>query len=715
MADSAAPPKASAAPAVAETEVAANNPLLSDAVFPLYDQVKAEHVVPGMRALLKQLHAEIDALEASVEPTWEGLVQPLEKLTDKHSRAWGVVTHLKGVKDSPELRAAVEEVQPENVALGLRLSQSKPLYQAYKALRDGAAYEKLSDAQKRVVELELRDFVLGGVSLEGEAKERYNAIQQELAQLSTKFSNNVLDATKAFKKLITDVKEVDGLPATALGLAAQQARSAGHEKATAESGPWLFTLDFPSYYPVMTHAKNRGLREEMYKAYIGRAAEGEMDNTPIIDKILSLRQEKSKILGFKNFSDLSMASKMATFDGAEALLEELRKNAYEPAKQDLADVKAHAAAAGFADELLWWDVAFWAERLREAKYDLKDEELRPYFALPAVLDGLFKVAKRLFDVDIVAADGDVPVWHPDVRFFKVMQGAQPRAYFYLDPYSRPAEKRGGAWMAEVVGRTKLLPAAAGNGPRLPVAHMVCNQSPPVDGQPSLMTFREVETLFHEFGHALQHMLTTVDEGLVAGIRGVDWDAVELPSQFMENWCYDKPTLYSFAKHYQTGEPLPTDMFERLKAAKTYRSATQMLRQIHFSQVDLELHSNYTPGAGESIFDRDIKVAARTQVMPTYPGDRFLCSFSHIFAGGYSAGYYSYKWAEVLSADAFGAFEEAGLDNDDAVVTTGRKFRDTVLSLGGSKPPAEVFKMFRGRDPSTEALLRHAGLTPAVAA
>eukprot|EP00882_Tetradesmus_deserticola_P020535 GHRQ01022185.1.p1 GENE.GHRQ01022185.1~~GHRQ01022185.1.p1 ORF type:complete len:423 (+),score=233.68 GHRQ01022185.1:219-1487(+) len=412
---------------------------------------------------------------------------------------------------------------------------------------------------------------------------------------------------------------------------------------------------------------------------------------------------------------LLLLLQMATSVRAEELLEELRAKSFSAAQQDLADAQAFAAGRSHEGELLWWDVAFWAERLREDKYDLSDEELRPYFALPAVLDGLFKVAKRLFDVDVVPADGEASVWNPDVRFFKLLAGGSPRAYFYLDPYSRPAEKRGGAWMAEVVGRSRLLPPAAGSAPgspRLPVAHMVCNQSPPVDGQPSLMTFREVETLFHEFGHALQHMLTTVDEGLVAGIRGVEWDAVELPSQFMENWCYDRPTLYSFARHYQTGEALPEDMFSRLKAAKTFRSGTQMLRQVHFSSIDLELHSRFTPGAGESVFDRDAAVAQKTQVMPSFPQDRFLCSFSHIFAGGYSAGYYSYKWAEVLSADAFGAFEEAGLDDDAAVVSTGRRFRDTVLALGGSKAPELVFESFRGRQPSTDALLRHNGLLAA---
>jgi len=463
----------------------------------------------------------------------------------------------------------------------------------------------------------------------------------------------------------------------------------------------------------MTHAKNRALREEMYRAYISRASSGDIDNTPIIDKVLALRQEKSQLLGFKNYAELSMASKMATLDRADQLMEELRSSSYASAQQDLAEVKEFAASQGFSEDLLWWDVAFWAERLREDKYDLKDEQLRPYFALPNVLDGLFALAKRLFGVDVVPADNQASVWQQDVRFFQLLQEGKPKAYFYLDPYSRPEEKRGGAWMAEVVGRSSLL-APPGSSVRLPVAHMVCNQSPPLGDQPSLMTFREVETLFHEFGHALQHMLTDVDEGLVAGIRGVEWDAVELPSQFMENWCYDRPTLYSFAKHYETGEPLPEEFYQRLKAAKTFRAGTMMLRQVHFSCIDLELHGRYTPGQGESVFDRDAAVAKKTQVMPPFPEDRFLCSFSHIFAGGYSAGYFSYKWAEVLSADAFAAFEEVGLEDNDKVMDTGRRFRDTVLALGGSKAPEEVFELFRGRQPSTEPLLRHNGLLPAAA-
>ncbi|KAG1679836.1 hypothetical protein FOA52_012749 [Chlamydomonas sp. UWO 241] len=693
---------------------AKGSPLLADAPFPLFDQVQAKHVVPGMRALIKQVNAEISALEGDVAPTWEGLVHPLERLTDKLQRVWGVVSHLKAVKDSPAIRKAVESVEPEYVTLGLRLSQSRPLFEAFTALKASPAWAGMSAARKRVVDIELRDFELGGVSLVGVQKVRYNEIQHELKKLSTKFSNNVLDATKAWTKLITDKADVDGLPASALGLAAQQAKGKGHAGATAEAGPWLFTLDFPSYMPVLTHCKNRALREEMYNAYVTRASSGSTDNTPVIERILALRKEKAALLGFATFADMSMAKKMATVGKAEALLEELRAASMDAGRKDLEEVTAFAAKGGAEGELKWWDVSFWAERLREDRYSLNEEELRPYFALPAVLSGLFDLANRLFGVNIVAADGTAPVWHKDVRFFQVNKAGAPVAYFYLDPYSRPAEKRGGAWMDEVAGRSRLL-AADGSPVRLPIAHMVCNQSPPIGDKPSLMTFREVETLFHEFGHAMQHMMTMVDEGMVAGIRGVEWDAVELPSQFMENWCYDRPTLYSFAKHYESGSPLPEELYTRLKDAKTYRAGTMMLRQLHFAMLDLELHSRYVPGGKADVWECDRSVASKVLVMQPSPADRFLCGFGHIFAGGYAAGYYSYKWAEVLSADAFSAFEEAGLDKEDKVVATGHRFRDTVLSLGGSVAPADVFKAFRGREPSTEALLRHSGLTTPAAA
>ncbi|HIK42290.1 M3 family metallopeptidase, partial [Thermoleptolyngbya sp. M55_K2018_002] len=464
--------------------------------------------------------------------------------------------------------------------------------------------------------------------------------------------------------------------------------------------------------PFMQHSRRRDLRETLYRAYITRASSGEHDNQPIIERILTLRKEMAGILGFGSYAELSLASKMAPgVDAVEHLLESLRGSSYAAAQQDLAALKEFARSHGApeAEDFQPWDSAFWSERMREEKYALNAEELRPYFPLEQVLDGLFGLAKRIFGIVITPADGEAPVWHPDVRYFRVSdEDGGAIAYFYLDPYSRPAEKRGGAWMDFAINRKRYVEAGVSKV-RLPVAYLVCNQSPPVDGKPSLMNFYEVETLFHEFGHGLQHMLTTVDYSGAAGINNVEWDAVELPSQFMENWCYDRATLFSLAKHYQTGEPLPEMFYQRLLAARNFMSGSAMLRQIHFSLLDIELHHRYVPGGAETPKDVRDRLAKTTTVLPPLPEDAFLCSFGHIFGGGYAAGYYSYKWAEVLSADAFSAFEEAGLDNEAAVAETGRRFRNTVLSLGGSKHPMEVFKAFRGREPDTEPLLRHNGL------
>merc|ERR1712176_1632770 len=558
----------------------AEKPLLAqtDLSTPLYDQVKAEQVVPNIKELLAELNKELDDLEKSVGETspaqvsWENLVVPMEKIVDRLSKTWSVVTHLKAVCDAKELREAVEEVQPDQVAFSLRLSQSEQIYRGFKAIREGSAWETLSEPRQRIVLENLRDAELSGVALEGKDKERFNEIQQELSKLSTKFNNNVLDGTKSFVKTITDKKEVDGLPDSALALASQTAVSKGNKDATAESGPWVFTLDIPSYLPVMLHAKNRDLREEVYKTYLSRASSGDIDNTAVLDRVLVLRKQMAELLGYSCYAEVSLAAKMANLEQANQLLEELRLASFDAAKQDMEEVKAFAKENGFDEELKHWDVSFWAERMREAKFDVNDEVLRPYFPLPQVLEGLFQLANKLFGIKVEAADGLTPVWHKDVRFFKISKEGDPQAYFYFDPYSRPSEKRGGAWMDEVVGRSKVL-APEGQKVRLPVAHMVCNQTPPIGDTPSLMTFREVETLFHEFGHALQHMLTQQEEGLVAGIRGVEWDAVELPSQFMENWCYHKRTLLGFAKHWETGEPLPDDLYQKLLSAKNYRAGT----------------------------------------------------------------------------------------------------------------------------------------------
>ncbi len=682
-----------------------DNPLLIGKGLPPFEKIQPEHVVPAMTQLLKELEEELAKLEVNVTPTWSGLVEPLTAIEEKLGWSWGIVGHLMGVKNSPELREAYETVQPEVVKFYNKLSQSKPLYEAFKTLRNSNDWHDLESAQQRIIESAIRDFELSGVGLEGETKERFNQIQLELAELATKFSNNVLDATKAFKLKLTQKEEVDGLPESALSLAAQTARAEREENATVEEGPWVITLDYPSYIPFMKYATNRELREKLYKAFISRASSGELDNKPLIERILELRKEKAEILGFNSYAELSLAKKMAPgVEAVEKLSEELRLASYDAAVQELEELKAFAG-----EELNHWDVSYWAEKQREAKFDLKEEELRPYFPLPQVLEGLFGLAKRIFGVSITPADGQAPVWHEDVRYFQVAdEQGEAIAHFYLDPYSRPAEKRGGAWMGDCIGRAKMT-VEGKTTTRLPVAYLVCNQTPPVDGKPSLMTFTEVTTLFHEFGHGLQHMLTKVDYPGASGINNVEWDAVELPSQFMENWCYDRPTLFGMAKHYETGEPLPEEYYQKLVAAKNYMSGSAMLRQLHFGLVDIELHHRYQPGGEETPNQVRDRLAKTTTVMPPLPEDNFLCSFGHIFAGGYAAGYYSYKWAEVLSADAFAAFEEAGLENEEAIASVGKRFRDTVLGLGGSLHPMEVFQAFRGREPNTEPLLKHSGL------
>lgn len=685
------------------------NPLLIGKGLPPFEQIKPEHIIPAITQILAELEIELNNLESNVTPTWVGLVEPLTKIEERLTWSWGIVGHLMGVKNSPQLREAYEQIQPEVIKFSTKIGQSQPLYQAFKVIKTSTDWNNLAPAQQRIVEAAIRDAELGGVGLTGETKERFNQIQLELGEISTKFSNNVLDATKAFKLKLTTIEEIDGLPASTLSLAAQAARAEGEENATAENGPWVITLDIPSYLPFMKYSTNRTLREKLYKAYISRAASDDLNNNPLIERILALRKEKAALLGFDNYAELSLARKMAPDVAAvEKLLEELRAVSYSAAFKELDELKVFAAT----EDLQPWDIAYWAEKQREAKYAFNAEELRPYFPLPQVLEGLFALAQEIFDVKITSADGQAPLWQEDVRYFQISDNQQNAiAYFYLDAYSRPAEKRGGAWMNDCIGRAKIVEDGQVTT-RLPVAYLVCNQTPPVDGKPSLMTFEEVSTLFHEFGHGLQHMLTNVDYPGAAGINNVEWDAVELPSQFMENWCYDRNTLFGMAKHYATGETLPEEYYQKLLAARNYMSGSGMLRQLHFSLVDLELHSRYQPGAGETPQQLRERLAKTTTVIPPLPEDAFLCSFGHIFAGGYAAGYYSYKWAEVLSADAFAAFEEAGLENKEQMASVGKRFRDTVLALGGSLHPMEVFKAFRGREPQTEALLRHSGLVTA---
>ena len=700
------------------------NPLLNGKGLPPFESIKPEHVVPGIEQLIKTLSQALADLEIRIDAdqasTWEAIVAPLTAITEQLSWSWGIIGHLMGVKNSAELRSAYETVQPALVQFANQISQSQAIYDGLLRLKAGNQWQSLDSAQQRIVEATLRDATLSGVGLAGETKAQFNDIQQAMAELSTQFSNHVLDATKAFSLTLTEQTEVAGLPNSLLSLSAQAARDAGDKEATVEAGPWRITLDMPSYAPFLRHAKRRDLREKLHRAFITRASSGELDNRPLIEKILKLRKQQAELLGFSNYAELSLARKMApSVSAVEGLMEELRLASYEAAKKELAEIEAFAAAqnAPEAGDLKQWDLPYWTERLRESKFELNDESLRPYFPLPRVLEGLFSLAERLFGITISAADGAAPVWHQDVRYFQVSDAdsGETIAHFYLDPYSRPAEKRGGAWMDECIVRAKEQ-TQAGSSVRLPVAYLVCNQSPPVDGKPSLMTFREVETLFHEFGHGLQHMLTQVDYAGAAGINNVEWDAVELPSQFMENWCYDRDTLFGMAKHYETGEPLPEAEYRKLLTARHFMTGNAILRQVNFGWIDMALHAQYEPGAeaagGESVWEVRDRIAQTTTLIPPLPEDAFLCSFGHIFAGGYAAGYYSYFWAEVLSADAFSAFEEAGLEDRAKVKTIGRRFRDTVLALGGSRHPMEIFKAFRGREPSTQALLRHRGLAAA---
>jgi oligopeptidase A len=692
----------------------ADNPLLVTDGLPRFDRIKPEHVAPAVRKVLADASAKFDEIEKTVEATWASAVESLDELNTPFQYAWSPVSHFLGVLNSPELRKAHEEVLPEVVSFSLRVGQSEPVYRALKGIKGRPDWSSLSEAQKRIIDHKILDAELAGIGLTGEKRERFNAIAQEMSQVTTDFSNHVLDATKAFSITLTDRADVEGLPESLLRLASHSHNATleeGQTPGSEEAGPWRFTLEAPSFGPFMQHSRRRDLRESMYRAYVTRAASGDWDNTPLITKILALRTEEAQLLGFSTFAELSLAKKMApNVEMVSAMFQTLREASWSAAQRELDEVRALAAQSGAAlgqgsQPLMNWDVAFWSERLREEKFQFTDEELRPYFPLESVLKGLFSLAERIFGIHVSSADGEAPVWHKDVRFFRVSdEGGKQIAAFYLDPYSRPENKRGGAWMDDCLGR-RLLHGRL----QLPVAHLICNSTPPAGGKPSLMTFREVETLFHEFGHGLQHMLTTVDFADAAGINGVEWDAVELPSQFMENWCYHRPTLLGLSAHYETGQPLPEDLFEKIRAARTFQAGLAMLRQLLFGMTDMALHHGYSPTSDESVFELQRRISEQTSVMPLLPEDRSLCAFTHIFSGGYAAGYYSYKWAEVLSADAFSAFEEAGLENEQAIARIGRRFRDTVLAQGGSRHPMEVFKDFRGREPDPQALLRHNGL------
>ena len=678
--------------------------------YPPFDQMTPEEAKNDFPRLLEHAYAAAEALERDIVPTWAGLMRPLHDACHPLFDAWGLIGHMLSVMNSAAWRNAQESLQPAIVAFSQHVGQSRALYTGYLALQAAdRAKPCLTPVQRRILTKTIQSAEQAGVGLPPDRQAHFNALQTELAQLATTFRNNVLDATKAFSLTLHTREEADGLPCALLAVTAQAARDAGETGVTTDSGPWRITLDTAVYLPFLMHSRNRPAREQLYRAYATRASSGRTDNTPLLERILAVRRELACLLGYPTYADLNLSSKTAkTVAAVDALIAQLSGAASAPAEQESADLLAFARANGFTDTALQpWDIAFWSERLREHLYDYSDEELSRYFLFPRVLEGLFGLAERLFGITIAPADGEAPVWHPDVRFFRVADtDGTPRACFFLDPYSRPQTKSGGAWMNDFRTRDRKPDGTATR----PMAVLVCNQSVPVGNTPPVMRFQEVNTLFHEFGHALQHMLTTVEEPDASGVNGIEWDAIEVASQFMENWCYDRATLKGLSRHAETGEPLPDALFDRLVAAKNFRAASAMLRQLFFAATDMDLHARYPRPEWPDADTVKRQNAGKYSPTPLLPEDRLLCSFSHIFGGGYAAGYYSYKWSEVLSADAFSAFEEAGLDNEMAVRATGRRFRDTLLALGGGTDPAEVFRLFRGRGPSITPLLRHSGLS-----
>ncbi len=677
------------------------NPLSSFTGLPRFNEIRPEHVSPAIDSLLAEGRALVEQLAtATAAPDWQNFVQPMEEFSDKLSRCWGPVGHMNAVVNTPELREAYNDNLAKLTDFYSDLSQDERLYNKYKAIQASADYASLSPAQKKIIENEVRGFKLGGAELPPAEKARFKEIAEQLSKLGSKFEENILDNTNDFKQIVADASELTGLPEDALQAAAEAAKAEG------QSG-YLFTLHFPSYMPVMQYCDNRALRETLYRAYATRASEfskpGEdgkplWDNTQLIADLLKLKQEEAQLLGFSNYAELSLATKMAESPKQVTdFLDTLAKRAKPYAEKDMAELKAYAEKLGFS-EMQAWDVAYVSEKLREEKYAFSDQEVKQYFPENKVLAGLFKVVETIFGVQVRKVDA--PTWHQDASFYEISNAQrQPIAYFYLDLYARNG-KRGGAWMDECITRRK-----TANGIELPVAYLTCNFSAPVGDKPALFTHDDVITLFHEFGHGLHHMLTEVEEYSVSGIKGVEWDAVELPSQFMENFCWEWEVLRHMTAHVDTGEQLPRALFDKMVAAKNFQAGMQTVRQIEFSLFDMRLHSSFDPAGKQTALDVLEQVRDEVAVLRPPAWNRFPNSFSHIFAGGYSAGYYSYKWAEVLSADAYSLFEELGVLSEVA----GSRFRDEVLAQGGARPAMESFVAFRGREPSMDALLRHNGM------
>jgi len=676
-----------------------SNPLLSNNDLPQFSQIKPEHIVPAIEQLLADARATIEkVLTDNNSYTWDNLISPIDSVEDKISRAWSPVSHMNSVTNNDDLRDAYNECLPKLSEYSTEMGQHDALFKAYTSIAESDSYANLETAQKKIIQNSLRSFRLSGIALNDEKKVQYKDINLELSQLTSRYEENLLDATNDWSKLIKKKSDLAGLPESALQQAKQTAEMED------EKG-WMLTLQFPSYLAVMTYADDRQLRADMYKAFSTRASElgadKDWDNTQIMDSLIALRHKKAQLLGFNNYAELSLATKMAdTPKQVTDFLEELAEKSLPQAKQDLVDLTAFTTEHYGVNKLFAWDIGYFSEKMRQHAYDLSQEEVKQYFPAPKVLSGLFKVVEKLYGLQI-SEEHDIDTWHEEVRFFQILdKTGELRGKFYIDLYAR-AQKRGGAWMDDCVGRKKTV-----DGLQIPVAYLTCNFTPPTENDPALLTHDEVLTLFHEFGHGLQHMLTQVDHLGVSGINGVEWDAVELPSQFMENWCWEKEALDLISGHYQTGEVLPDALFKKMLAAKNFQAGMLMVRQLEFSLFDFRLHQEYDPENGARVYEVLDKIRQQVSVMVPPAFNRFAHSFSHIFAGGYAAGYYSYKWAEVLSSDAYSLFEEQGIFNQ----TAGRAFLENILETGGSESAMDLFVKFRGREPKIDALLRHNGIT-----
>ncbi|MFQ1655065.1 oligopeptidase A [Aeromonas veronii] len=677
-----------------------NNPLLTMDSLPPFSQIKPEQVQPAVIQAIADCKQKISDVLAQRDPhTWDSLIAPLEEVNDRLSRIWSPVSHLNSVLNSEALREAHDACLPLLSEFQTYVGQHEGLYQAYLALSQSDDFPLLSGAQRKEIQNTLRDFRLSGIGLPAEAQQRYGEIQARLSELASRFSNNVLDATQGWHKLVADEAELAGLPDSVRAAARQMAELKGKEG-------WLFTLDIPSYLPVMMYADNRELRAEMYEAFTTRASDqgpnaGKWDNSAIMSELLTLRRELAQLLGFANYAELSLATKMADkTEQVVSFLTDLAAKSLPQGKAELEEIRAFAAEQHGQSELAAWDLAYYAEKLKQHKFSISDEQLRPYFPASKVVKGLFEVVKRVFGMKVRERLG-IDTWHPDVRFYDIFDADDElRGSFYLDLYARE-HKQGGAWMDVCLGRRYRQDGSL----QKPVAYLTCNFNGPVDGKPALFTHNEVVTLFHEFGHGIHHMLTRIDVAGVAGINGVAWDAVELPSQFLENWCWESEALAFISGHYETGEPLPADLLEKMLTARNFQAAMQMLRQLEFALFDFRLHQEFDPANPAQLPALLDEVRSQVAVMTPPAFNRFQHSFSHIFAGGYAAGYYSYKWAEVLSADAFSRFEEEGIFNP----ATGQSFLKNILEKGGSKEPMALFRAFRGREPKVDALLRHSGI------